>query len=161
MIQLNKFPVHLKKLKKDDWDKLFNLIPKIQSKTKFGKHVESKKLPDGSNTFPCWNYAPIVIETVQMVEELNLIVVFDWMNWEEGIDILADNHFDFDKLDEIKLCQLLTCIIRLDRFSEGHLVKKFEDKTVLRIILSLHFKINHRKSDLTFLQYLKSYFLKE
>ncbi|MBK8055438.1 MAG: hypothetical protein IPK35_19750 [Saprospiraceae bacterium] len=69
--------------------------------------------------------------------------VFDWAAWEDGKNILLNPDFEYNTLDLISLCKLLTVIIRADRFNEGYLVSCFEKGIVLKIITALESKVKH------------------
>lgn len=45
--------------------------------------------------------------------------------------------YDFDSLDLVTKCKLITAIVRSDRFSEGALVSAFNSGVVLRILKSI------------------------
>jgi len=59
------------------------------------------------------------------------------MKWAEGQDILSKADYDFDSLDLVTKCKLITAIVRSDRFSEGALVSAFNSGVVLRILKSI------------------------
>lgn len=141
MIELDKFEEHLNTISKKEWKSLFDLLPEIKNSKKFGEMIDSKLQDDGSYSFPYWSWSEIVTKTFDSIALLNLTPVFDWMNWEEGREILADENYDYSTLDIITLCKLLTCIIRLDRFSEGNLVANFENGTMQKIISNLNSKM--------------------
>lgn len=160
MIEIKHFKKHLNNIPLKDWKLLFDLLPEIKSTETFGELIESKKLKDGSYTFPYWNSAKIVDKTVETLDNLYLTPNFDWMDWDEGRKILSNEQYDFSSLDKVTLCKLLTCIIRLARFSEGHLVQKFQDRTVEKILESLETKVkdsvqNSEKKQNSFLKLLK------
>ena len=141
MIEIRNFEKHLKSLTQKEWESLIDLLPEIESTKNFGERIEPELLDDGSYSFPYWRRSEIVNKTFDAIDLLNLTPVFDWMNWEEGRESLGNENFDFSKVDIITLCKFLTCIIRLDRFSEGHLVANFENGTIENIIKNLSFKL--------------------
>lgn len=141
MIEIENFEEHLKSLSQKEWKSLFDLLPEIKNTKKFGEMIESKLLNDGSYTFPYWSSSEIVTKTFESIALLNLTPAFDWMNWEKGSEILSTEDYDFSTLDIITLCKLLTCIIRLDRFSDGNLIANFENGTIEKIITTLKIKL--------------------
>lgn len=125
MIALEKFPEHIKTLQPKEWERLFELIPQIESTSKFGEFHFSNS-DAGLNVFPYWNPTQIVEKTFEQIFELKLTPDFDWPIWEEGKIMLTDAAFDFTKLDLVTLCKLLTTIIRADKFNDGYLISFFE-----------------------------------
>jgi hypothetical protein len=47
------------------------------------------------------------------------MTVFDWGSWLQGSTMLSDKDFDFDSIDLVAKCKLITAIVRSDRFCEG------------------------------------------
>src|SRR4051812_32994364 len=137
MIPLPELEAHLKTISKNEWSKLFDLLTEMEKPQEFGTMQESKKLEDGMVSFPCWISSDIVSKYLQIVDELNIIPAFDWGDWQEGKEILRNKNEDYNQLDTITLCKLMTCIIRSDRFSDGALVGSFQDGTMQRIIGAL------------------------
>ena len=52
-------------------------------------------------------------------------------------NILKQEHYDFNPLDTLTLCKLLTTIVRADRFTDGLLISFFEKSTILNILTAL------------------------
>jgi len=90
-----------------------------------------------SFTAPWCELSPIVEKFLEAVYGIPIIVAFDWMKWAEGQDILSKADYDFDSLDLVTKCKLITAIVRSDRFSEGALVSAFNSGVVLRILKSI------------------------
>ncbi|WP_372775952.1 ADP-ribosylglycohydrolase family protein [Mangrovibacterium sp.] len=154
MIKLEKLQEHIQSLKKDDWNKLFVLLPEIESTKKFGELKGCERQEDGSYTFPYWYTYEIVDRVHHIIHELKLIPVFDWSSWEEGQSILENQNFDYATLDSITLCKLLTTIVRADRFNDGFLVSNFENGAVPGIIKAL--KLNETNKNAPVLNQIKS-----
>jgi hypothetical protein len=49
----------------------------------------------------------------------------------------GDENFDFDTVDLLTKCKLITAIVRNDRFCEGALVSAFNSGLILRILKSI------------------------
>jgi hypothetical protein len=142
MIELENFSNHLSTLKSRDWERLFELIPQIETTEIFGQIKGSERLDDGSLTLPYWNSSEIVNKTFNIIGELNISPLFDWTIWKEGKFILNDKDLDYAKLDTITLCKLLTTIIRIDRFNDGFLISCFERGVITKIIKGIKSNIN-------------------
>ena len=137
MIDLEEFPAHLKSLSPTDWNKLFELLPEMEKADQFGEMVMCEKDAEGFTQMPYWNPAKITQQFVEVVYELNIMPVFDWIKWQEGKKIMENNATDLDQLDVVTLCKLLTVIIRADRLNDGFLIGNMEDGTIQKIIRAL------------------------
>ncbi|WP_425077900.1 DUF6508 domain-containing protein [Psychroserpens sp. S379A] len=144
MIELEHFEKHLTNLSKEEWNYLFDLLTEIKKTKVFGELIESKIKDDGSYSFPYWKSTEIVHKTFETITLLELAPAFDWMNWENGKEILNDYEYDYSELDIIVLCKLLTCVIRLDRFNDGYLIKSFNNHTIQKILTSLKSKVEEK-----------------
>lgn len=131
MTELETFSQQLQTIKKEDWDKLFSLLPEIKKTNKFGDCNPEKSL------LAPWTWDKIVSDFVHVFYDINLCVVFDWGKWEKGKTILKQNDFDFSSLDSVTLCKLLTTIVRADRFNDGFLISEFERGTITKILETL------------------------
>lgn len=119
-----------------DLDKLSELIAKIEQTEKFA--VIREAVSKNGVTQPGYlEPMPIVDDFFHLVYELDLIVKFDWMHWEEGGKILNQKDYDFSQLSKHDLCKVLTVIVRGDRFYEGTLVMRFKDGTILKILKAI------------------------
>ena len=134
---LNDMAFHIETLSKNDWDKLFSLIPEIQSTEKFvvgGGLIEDKDDPFSFSITPV-HVAKIVCDFEKIMNDLGLVIDFNWGSWDEG-RILADNE-SFENLDSITLLKLLTAFIRNNRFCDGALASRFENKSIVKILVQL------------------------
>ena len=52
-------------------------------------------------------------------------------------NILKQEHYDFNLLDTLTLCKLLTTIVRADRVTDGLLISFFEKSTILNILKAI------------------------
>ena len=152
MIELEKYYAHIQSLKPNDWNRLFELLPKIEATEKFGEWKGGEELDDGSFTMPYCEWNEIIREVVHTFNELNLLVKFDWVNWTEGKTILNNKDFDYSKLDTVTLCKLFTTIIRADRFNEGGLILCFNNGIVSNIIKAMQQNITKNNH----IQHIKS-----
>jgi hypothetical protein len=128
---------HLKGLKRNDWDKLFALIPLIESCEKFvisGGFVEDIQNPDSFIITPIIE-TEVVLDFEKIMYELELVIPFGWSNWTIGREIVSKGVFE--NLDTITLLKILTAIIRNNRFCDGALADRFEDKTIEKILKQL------------------------
>lgn len=126
---------------KQDWQHLFDLIPGIESTSKFGQIVGDKN-EGGIIQMPYWIENPLVSEFKKIVYELPLIVSFDWGSWNEGQQMLNIETFDFDTTDIPTKCKLITTIVRSDRFCDGVLISAFDSGVILNILRSIQKQIN-------------------
>ena len=125
---------HLRGIVPSDWQRLFDLIPKVENATQFGK----------------WDTANVTAPYVMPSEEVNLffdtvydlglIVVFDWGSWEEGFKAWKQKAYNFHQMTLPQLCKMLTLLVRGDRFHEGLLVEAFERGLILNILKAIRAK---------------------
>ena len=141
MIEEKEFEAHLLNINAKSWNRLFKLLPKIEEAKNFGELKDGKKLEDGSLQMPYWVNSKIVEDFLEIFHELNLCVSFDWPSWTEGKEILNKNDFDFNKLNTLPLCKLLTVLVRKDRFNEGFLISCFQNGTISNIIKAIKLKL--------------------
>ena len=136
------FEKYITKVTNKQWQHLFDLIPNISKAKTFGSQSKIENYPDGSFTMPHIIPSKVVSEFHNLVYDIGIVQSFDWSGWEEGKKLLKNPDSNYNKLDIVTLCKLITTIIRADRFNEGFLVSCFEKGIVLKIILALRRKIN-------------------
>ena len=95
-------------------------------------------------TFHYWSKSALVTNIFNVIIDLRLTPVFNWMKWEEGKAILKDMTSDYLILDSITLCKLLTVIIRADRFNEGYMISCFDNGIMTSIIKGLQLNLENR-----------------
>ena len=135
--KLENITSHINNLSHKDWQKLFSLIPKIQRTKKFvlgGGFTENKNDPGNFMITPIIE-AKIVHEFQDVMIDLGLIIDFNWGSWNEGKEI-ADRG-NYENIDTVTLLKLLTAFIRNNRFCDGVLASKFEDRTIENILIQL------------------------
>ncbi|MFZ4400727.1 MAG: DUF6508 domain-containing protein [Bacteroidales bacterium] len=132
-MEIAEFKIHIQNLSLDDWNRLFSYIPLIQKSEKFGTWIEMDI--DNGIFFPYVIPIKLVNDFCKLMYEMNLLIEFNWTKWVDGKKILSDGNFK--NIDTITLFQLLTAIIRSDRFSEGVLVSAFENEIILNILIEL------------------------
>ena len=128
---------------KDRWQPLFALIPEIEKTSVFRKRASEDK--NGSIQIPFWESAPIVKKFLEVVYAIPIIISFDWASWDEGRKMLNDKNFDFDSVDLVTKCKLITAIVRNDRFCEEALADAFEPGLILKILKSMEREVNSKK----------------
>lgn len=135
MIELIELQKHIEKLSNTDWKRLFDMIPRIESSEDFGEFKQFEKDSDGITQFPFLVKSKLVDEFIDLMYELNLVVIFNWSDWTIGKAIIEKGNYE--KQDTITLLKILTTFIRADRFNDGFLVSRFEDRTIEIILKEL------------------------
>ncbi|MDR9410806.1 MAG: DUF6508 domain-containing protein [Balneolaceae bacterium] len=138
---------HLKAISQDDWKRLFDLNNQIEPGMKFGQVKGGDDREDGSFTVHYWEQSEIFQRFHDLVYELGFLIDFDWPDWKEGKELLTNGNQEFEDLDTITLCKLLTTIVRAERFNEGLLVKYFRDGTIPAIIQALKNNLEEGSGD--------------
>lgn len=120
-----------------DWQPLIDLIPSIENTVVFGGWESEQKLDDGCISLPLWcKTEPIVDQFIEAVYFIPIIICFNWSKWNNGRKI-AKTNFDFDTVDLVTKCKLISAIVRNDRFCEGALVSAFNSGLILKILKSI------------------------
>lgn len=119
MVTLEDVKSHLGKISETDWNKLFSFIPLFENSTE----IENVKIS----------------EFLDVLYKMEIIVDFDWPDWEEGKLILNSGNFN-GEFDAITLVKLITTIVRSDRFNEGLLEIMCKNGFVVHILKSLKLK---------------------
>jgi len=125
---------NINKISEEDWKELFKLIPEIENTNVFGELTASEMTSDGDLVFPYMISSEIISKFHDVVYDKNMVVNFDWMEWDEGKDILERGKGNYSEFDLMISVKLITTIVRNDRFSTGYMISKFEDGTVLKIL---------------------------
>jgi hypothetical protein len=118
------------------WQPLLDLIPEIESTHKFGEVVGGESI-NGVVQMPYERELPIVHKFRKSINQLGVLVSFDWIKWEYRDVINSHKEFNFDTIDIPNKCKLITAIVRSDRFSDGELVSVFESGLILKILQSI------------------------
>jgi hypothetical protein len=128
---------HVKRIPKEQWERFFDLVDRLEKTEVFGHTGEWKEDEDGTIEIPHTYASEIVEEFRTLYYEMELHVPFDWSTWEEGKQIISDPETDFSQLDLLTLLKLLTAVLRSDHFSEGVLVEYFENGVMGKILKAL------------------------
>lgn len=132
---LNNISLTIKRISKKDWEKLFKLIPEIEKTKDFvesGGIVDDPSNPEGFMITPIIE-KKIVWDLEKTLDKLNLLIAFNWADWDEGREIASKQ--DFENKDTITLLKLISAFIRNNRFCDGALAARFEDRSI-EIILN-------------------------
>ena len=123
---------NIDKIPIEDWMELIDLIPEIENI--LITNEKSKSNSEGELIFNYSVFNEVISKFHKVVYEKNIVLVFDWGEWDEGKDILENGRGDYNSFDLLTLVKLITTIVRNDRFCEGYLDSKFEDGTVLKVL---------------------------
>lgn len=71
--------------------------------------------------------APITYEAMKFLYDNNLIITFNWSDWDEGRNFFKNkNQNKYDALNKEWVLKLLTAVARNDRFCDGAWASLFE-----------------------------------
>jgi len=141
LLDENNYKEQIHAFTQQDWQPLIELIPKVESTSKFGERSSAEKDEVETIQFPDCIEETIVSQFLDIVYRLPIIISFDWGAWEEGREIASNDDFDHDTLDLPTKCKLITAIVRNNRFCDGVLVSAFESGLILRILKSIEKQI--------------------
>ena len=134
------FLEHLKSLSKNDWERLWALIPIIEQTDEFG-HWEGIESIGVGMQMPYFVAGEEIEQFLSVVQDLGLIPIFDWMDWAEGKHIVSSADFRPKDHTLESHCKILTVIIRGNRFNEGLVGNCFEQGLVLKLLKSMKAKV--------------------
>ena len=130
-----------------DWKPLLDLIPKIEAVEKFGDDSEAMKLLE-QGIFSMYPYVEheILEEFRDVIYSIPIVIDFNWGAWDEGREMVSDNNFNYDSIDIPTKCQIITAIVRNDRFCSGRLVDAFETGMMLKVLKSIQRQLGISKN---------------
>jgi len=143
-MEIETISTHLKKLSENDWEKLFALIPQIESSKDFiesGGIIEGKKDPESFIITPIIE-TKVVLDFESIMYELGLVIPFNWSIWDEGREIVEKGNYS--NLDTITLLKILTSFIRNNRFCDGALAARFEDRAIEKVLKEIKKNIERK-----------------
>lgn len=129
----SEFPAHLNALPTAAWQRLVELLSRIEQHEGPFKFV--------SSTSDHYDSVEVVDDFFKLVHDLGLVVSFNWPDWEARRNALLDTETDFTRYDTETLCRFITTIVRAERFNEGFLVRCFENGQIQKILLALRDKV--------------------
>ena len=132
----------LKKAGKESLRELFEL-GRMSARQPAGEWVDGKELVPGVHTAPHYSMGDIPKKIMDLLYELNLIISFRWMDWDEGRVLLSDG--DLTKLEDQPshvLIGLLIAVARNDRFCDGAWGAAIERGTVAKLLDELEKRSN-------------------
>ena len=71
------------KISNEEWESVFELIPTIEQTKEFGEYISMEKVSDNLSIYKGFKTSNIVDEFVHRVYQRNIIISFDWMQWEK------------------------------------------------------------------------------
>ncbi|MGQ1945537.1 DUF6508 domain-containing protein [Geofilum sp. OHC36d9] len=89
MIELEQFPKYLAMINRNDWEKLFALLPEIEDTKEIDEKNAGKKHDDSIQTVQHSSATQIVNKTFKVISELSLTPIFYWTTWQEEKSILS------------------------------------------------------------------------
>jgi len=82
--------------------------------------------------------APIACEAMKFLYDNDLIITFNWADWDEGRDFFKNrNPNKYDNLDKEWVLKLLTAVARNDRFCDGAWASLFESGDAQKLFTRL------------------------
>lgn len=126
---------------RQQWQPLLDLIPVIETTDCFEEPEECITLQDGTKTFSFRNHSAFVSEFLDIVYEIPVIINFNWGAWDDGRKIANTIGFNYDAVDLVTKCRLITAIVRNDRFFDGALIAAFQSGLMLHILKSMEKQI--------------------
>lgn len=135
----------LNALPAEQWQKLFALIPEIESTSNFGE-VPCEEDEEGNLTISSFTEFAHVVWTFQdIVYDIPIAIDFGWMHWDQGKKALLGNE-DLSGYDILFLCKLITMAVRAERFITGFLLDVFKSGRMLAVLKALENAVKMKNS---------------
>jgi len=134
----------INKLTEKDWKPLLDLILEMEKADSFGEMHMPHVKEENVFSMPFWEGNELVDRFLKLVEDIPLMIQFDWGSWEDGFEMLRSENFNFDTVDIPTKCKLITLIVRKERFVEGSLKEAFDSGQMLRILTSIKNQLGER-----------------
>jgi hypothetical protein len=119
-----------------DWQELAYLSNKIQNhKGAWGEEKGGEEIKPGVRSMPYVEQSELVTNFVQVMYDKNLVINFDWKNWDEGRAWMAsEDEAKYKDLNAEFAVKLITTMIRQDRYADGTLVRWFEAGLIQKLL---------------------------
>lgn len=124
------------KLSNQDWKEIEEINSQIQAHTgAWGEMKGGDKDDQDRIQMPYADHNPLIYTFLDLWDDKNLIIQFDWSEWDEGREWFANkDESKYNTLDQETALKLITAVIRNGRFNEGALLRGFEDGDLPKII---------------------------
>jgi hypothetical protein len=119
---------NIQKTSPEKWNELNDKINEI-------RRLKIKE--SGSNESNSTEIGKAIFQMHNLVHEANIVNPFAWSDWDEGRWLLMAPGTDFNQLDTVTLCKLVTSIVRNDRFCDGAWESSFFDGSMVKILEAL------------------------
>jgi hypothetical protein len=133
ILNLSEFPNRLASLKPNNWKPLIDLIPIIKNTKPISYYPEVKE-EIGIIQMPYIIEAKVVRDFHDLIYSIGIIIDYDWVNWDEGRQIVNGGIEEISNLNLLTICKLITVIVRSARFSESELANFFESGFGLAVL---------------------------
>jgi len=140
--KLQEIEVKISSLKKEEWQLMIDLIPRIVESRSFGELIIGELNSERVQHFPYMVPEDVVVDFERIAYDLNIVISFDWSNWTKGSQLINDPDTNYGELDLVTLVKLITAIIRADRFNEGLMVSYFESGLILKILEAIKLQVD-------------------
>ncbi len=77
-----------------DWKPLLDLIPRIERQKSFSKRRDNIRSEKNIIIMPLSVEEPIVGEFREVVNQIPIMIDFDWGGWHEGCKMASEENFD-------------------------------------------------------------------
>ncbi|MCX6359364.1 MAG: DUF6508 domain-containing protein [Armatimonadetes bacterium] len=128
----------------EDWQPLFALIPAIEAAMVSDAWDGGGASQDDTPDLAMYTQEPLVSQFITIVNDIPIMIGFDWARWDAGRAMVAGGPFDYDSVDLVTKCKLISAIVRNDRFCDGALASSFASGIMYKIIRSIEDEVRGR-----------------
>ncbi|MBN8589816.1 MAG: hypothetical protein J0L94_16000 [Rhodothermia bacterium] len=119
---------------KEIWNPLLDFVEILESRSTIEE--------EGQISVSRFYESEILRQFLEVVHhQTPIMIVFDWVNWQQGKDLIRNINSDFSSLLIPDLCKLITLLVRADRFNGGLLQSSIDNGLVLKLLLEIKKKL--------------------
>lgn len=137
MKRLEEMNNHLKSIESEKWEKLFCLLPQIQTTTNFNAISESVKIGENISIAPFFTNDSVVKSFFSAINKLELNPNFDYLNWMDEFNTITQDEKNVHSLDAVNICKCFTVILRGERFCDGYAASFMRSGFIYKLISAL------------------------
>lgn len=106
----------------------------LDSAASMGGWVEPPRAPGAGPSLPAPQLSDEAAALLAVVNDLGLDIPFDWPHWSQG-RVMAESPDNLSQATPAQAVMLINALQRFDRFSDGALLKAFEDGVIQAAVL--------------------------
>lgn len=123
------YTAHLAEVAPADARRVRDSLAALDSAASMGGWVEPPRAPGAAPSVPAPQLSPEAAALLAAVNDLGLDIPFDWPHWSQG-RVMAEGPGNLSQATPAQAVMLINALQRFDRFSDGAVLKAFEDGVI-------------------------------